>query len=302
MNLEQIETFLVLSQIGNFTKAAEILNVTQPAVTARINNLEAELQTELFILRGRKISLTETGQTFLPYAQNILNQFLEVKSKINQIQNPVVVVGFPPSFANTFISRFFALSKGVNVIPSIYRGVDSNDLVNQIYKGAITMALIHGGFAGANLHLEKVAHVNFMILLGHHHPLAQRPKLTKEQLENETLICYKRNTKLWLQIERELQGCRLQFIEVNDIDTVKTLVRNGFGLTVLPEMSIDEHDLSSFRMVPFQPANPWDTDLHIVYQEKLSNTTAIFDQLKLVAQLLRSSLSVAADKPDLVEK
>lgn len=296
MNIEQLETFLVLSEAGNFTKTAEILNVTQPAVSARINNLEAELNCKLFVLRGRKLLLSEAGELFLPYVKNILTQLMEAKSKIQQLQRQKIIVGFPPNFTNQFISRILTLSKQADVVPSVYRGIDSNDLVDQICKDAITMAFIHGRVARAYLHVEKVAQVGLVLLVGKHHHLANLPKITKEQLRNETLVCYKRNTKIWLNIERELQDIPLERIEVNDVETVKTLVKNGFGFTILPELSVDGSEMAFYRASPFKTTRSWDNNLYVVYHAKLLKNGSIHSHIQHVVQILRTSLPILSNR------
>ncbi|HER2177994.1 TPA: LysR family transcriptional regulator, partial [Streptococcus pyogenes] len=72
MNIENIEAFVYINHYGSFNKAAEVLFLSQPSVTARIQSLERELGCKLFDRLGKQIVLTEEGRKFLPYAQQVL--------------------------------------------------------------------------------------------------------------------------------------------------------------------------------------------------------------------------------------
>jgi len=83
---EQLLTFIAVYECNNYSRAADQLNLTQPAVTARINKLELELDCKLFNRDGKKITLTEEGLAFLPFAKKILNYIEEAKHTINFIK------------------------------------------------------------------------------------------------------------------------------------------------------------------------------------------------------------------------
>ncbi len=72
MDNSQLETFLAVIEYQNYSKAAESLNVTQPTVTARIKNLEDELNCKLFKREGKYVVLSNEGRVFVEYATSIL--------------------------------------------------------------------------------------------------------------------------------------------------------------------------------------------------------------------------------------
>ncbi len=75
MNLDQIRYVLTLARTRNFTKAAEELYITQPTLSQQLQSIEKELGTMLFYRNRRHVSLTESGQIFIPHAQQILNEW-----------------------------------------------------------------------------------------------------------------------------------------------------------------------------------------------------------------------------------
>lgn len=82
MNIENIEAFVYINHYGSFNKAAEVLYISQPTVTARIQSLERELDCRVFDRLGKQISLTDKGKQFLPYAQQILQIYQNGKYQV----------------------------------------------------------------------------------------------------------------------------------------------------------------------------------------------------------------------------
>lgn len=72
MNIELLETFVLLAENGNFTKTAEIQFLVQSTISSRINELEKYIGKNLFIRNNKNVKLTKSGQAFLPYAKRIL--------------------------------------------------------------------------------------------------------------------------------------------------------------------------------------------------------------------------------------
>ena len=72
MDFKQIESFVAVAETGSFTKAAKVMNVSQPSISLHIQNLEAELKAQLLIRDTKKIKLTERGSEFYDCAKNML--------------------------------------------------------------------------------------------------------------------------------------------------------------------------------------------------------------------------------------
>jgi DNA-binding transcriptional LysR family regulator len=87
MDLAQIRTFQSVAAYQSFSKAAEELHLTQPAVTAQIKNLEKQFGQHLIDRTGRSFSLTPAGEAFLTYAQQIINLTEQAQTTIEQFSN-----------------------------------------------------------------------------------------------------------------------------------------------------------------------------------------------------------------------
>src|SRR5919198_2258716 len=85
VELGQLEAFAEVARLGNVSRAAASLNVTQPALTARLKALEADLDVALFVRGPRGMTLTDAGRTLLPYAQRTLAQVIDARGALRDL-------------------------------------------------------------------------------------------------------------------------------------------------------------------------------------------------------------------------
>ena len=91
MNISQLETLITISKTMSFRKAGELLNLTQPAVSAQIKSLEEEFKTVL-VDRSQPVTLTDRGQVFVDHAEQILGIVDELKQRLSDLdQTPRVI-------------------------------------------------------------------------------------------------------------------------------------------------------------------------------------------------------------------
>lgn len=86
MNIKQLEVFLLIAQLRNFTKAAAQLNTSQPAVSSQIKSLEEELNIKLFERSDKKVVLTEAGRLLFPIAMQMMRQYNKIKAGIDDLR------------------------------------------------------------------------------------------------------------------------------------------------------------------------------------------------------------------------
>ena len=116
MELNQLEYLLPLRHIKNFTKAAKSLNVSQPALSRSISRLEKDLNIPLFIRDSRKVNLTQYGQTFLTYAERILQELETARQDITNMAEPDSGV----------VNLSFMHSLGVYLVPELLKEFRKN--------------------------------------------------------------------------------------------------------------------------------------------------------------------------------
>ena len=270
MNFDQLETFLTICKISNFTRAANELNITQPAVTARITSLEQELDCRLFTInKNKRPILTKEGEIFLKYAKKLVNDMYDAKQAIILSKKPRINLGFPPNFSSQIITESLNNIELGNTFISIRKGKDSDELTDLTLNNELILSFVYNPLYNRNLIVEEIKKVKMIFLISNKHPLADEIKITNELLLNETMICYSRYTKLMVNIEDKLKNLNLNKIEVHDVETMKYLLESGFGFAILPEMSINNNDRKNFSIKQVDILEDLSLELCAIYRKEI---------------------------------
>src|SRR5579884_920467 len=106
MDLQQMRYTIAVAEEGNFTRAAERLYLTQPALSVQVRKLEQELGTPLFVRLGREVALTSAGEAFVAQARRALFEVEQTRRKVAEVcglRGGRVEVGVLPSVAATVL-------------------------------------------------------------------------------------------------------------------------------------------------------------------------------------------------------
>lgn len=251
MELNQLEYFVALAHIKNFTKAAKSLGVSQPALSRSISRLEKELNIKLFNRDSRKVNLTQYGQTFLSYAERTLQELATARQDIMNMAEPdrgVVNLSFMHSLGAYLVPNL--LKEFRNVYPKIQFRLSQNHsflLSKQLLKGESDLCL-----CSAPTNMDGIAWVSLLseelyIIVPSNHPLANRSFINIEEIANESFITLKPLYGLRTQTEHIFEVAsirpRIQF-EGDEIVTVASLVAAGLGVSLVPKIpGIDHLDI-----------------------------------------------------------
>ncbi len=239
----QLETFLKIIEHKNFSKAAEILNVTQPTVTARIKKLEEELCCTLFEREGKNATLTKEGEIFIEYATSILTYMDHSKEATSSSNYPRIRVGIAPGFSYSFISELISSIISIDKLDvSIFEGEDSGRLNEQLVTGEFDLVLTRNFYTNKSDFIsEHLFDDKIVLICGENHRLAHQKIVKPADLQGETLICYQRHTPLWTAIEQQLVGISgIKRIEVGNNEMLKSVVGSGIGVGITTSLGVND--------------------------------------------------------------
>ncbi|MCQ6282407.1 LysR family transcriptional regulator [Bacillus sp. EB600] len=256
MDDEQLLTFITVYELSNYSRTANHLNLTQPAVTARIQKLEIELGCKLFNRDGKKILLTEAGRALLPYARKILSYTNEARQLIKLTQTPTLTIGLSPAISVSIVLQVLSLLQEKNeFLFDIVEAEDSIEVSKKIDDGVIDIGLIRDVVPFTNLEAKFIYHEKLVFIVGKEHPLAEKNEINKEDLSNQMMICYRRDTPIWKKIDERLVGIKnLQRTEVGGFEMIKNMVKNNWGFSIIPELALSRNTIElneNFRIIPF---------------------------------------------------
>ncbi|TXK84812.1 LysR family transcriptional regulator [Paenibacillus sp. N3.4] len=245
MNIENIEAFVYVIHYGSFNKASEVLFLSQPSVTARIQSLERELDCRLFDRIGKQVHLTEEGKNFLPYAQQLLQTFQKGKIQIKQkraLPNELRI-GCTVSVSNYMIPEIMPkMSKKYPDINFKLSTSITDDIVNKVLNREVDLGFVRG-VTHPNILSAKFFEDPIRLYVYEGHPFIGKEKLSIEDLGSQPLVFFECGSLDWMRIHRLFESLKLppniQF-QTDNSETAKKLVLQRVGIAFLPGLCVSQ--------------------------------------------------------------
>jgi DNA-binding transcriptional LysR family regulator len=263
MLLAQLEAFVHAARHGSVTRAAELLFVTQPALTARIQGLERSLGADLFVRTGRGVRLTDSGRAFLPYAQRSLHALAEGRSAVHDIVlggAGELAIGAAPAVSTyvlpVILERYHA---GYPSVQLAVRTGHSEEVLELVLRDEVEIGLIR---ALRHPEVESVPlYEDELVLVCHpDHPFAEEGEVEIEQLGGERVILFDRTSSyhdLTAALLREAGVVPRGLMELDNIDATKKMVRQGLGVAMVPYTAASEElEAGTLRAIAVVDATP----------------------------------------------
>lgn len=188
MKLTQLKYFIAVAEAKSTTKAAKILNLTQPAVTRGIRQLEAELGIELFVRLPRSMRLTRFGEAYLKHARAIFVQLENAQAEISYLEkNPVeeIVIGAGPTWLRSLLPEVVGdFSREFPDVSIRVRGGYDQQLLSMLDRGEVAFVLTEtSNEKPQTSHTqEPLIYSEYVVAARKDHPLATLKQVTLEQL------------------------------------------------------------------------------------------------------------------------
>jgi DNA-binding transcriptional LysR family regulator len=244
MLLSQVEGFLETARHGNLSRAAEILHVTQPALTARIQALEAELGTALFV-RGRLgMEMTDAGRAFRPYAERALVALESGASLLAELRRGgtgELVLGAAPAVSTYVLpSLLVRFTRAFPKVRLIVRTGHSEEILDMALRREIDLGLVR-----ELQHPDIESHALYddvlVLVAAGSYRFGDRATVGLHELSDARLILFDRTSsyyELTNAFFREAGVAPSGVIELDNIDAAKQMVGQGLGIALLPNTSV----------------------------------------------------------------
>ncbi|MFA7553259.1 MAG: LysR family transcriptional regulator [Spongiibacteraceae bacterium] len=248
MDTQNLKAFVEVAESGSFSEAAEVLHITQPAVSKRIAALENQLDCRLFDRISRQIKLTEAGTALLPRAERILRAVQEAKRSIDDLRGEVsgqLSIGIShhiglhrlPPVLQTFNQRYPKVRFDIDFL-------DSEEAYEQVTHGRLELAVVTLDPSGnSTLMHQAVWQDKLLVAVAKTHPLASLDKVDLPTLSRYTAIIPGLNTYTGQIIKALFQQHQLTLdtsMSTNYLETIKMMVSIGLGWSVLPHTMLDD--------------------------------------------------------------
>ena len=249
MTLRQLKYFIEVSNTHNFTQASQNLYVSQPSLSHSIHILEQELNIPLFIRSsGKKVTLTNYGKAFLPYCEKIMTILDDGQNMLNQMRNPMhgvvniaysYINGTPliPNMFNSFYEENSYDEIAIEFTVNHQRAVFEKDVLS----GKVDLAFAcTKSFEG--LETKPIAKQELVVMLPKNHPLANEKKLSLNDIKDESIIWYYKDSNLykWMNSMFQMNDLKLDInTNCTDWSSQISYVSLGLGISISPRLPVD---------------------------------------------------------------
>ena len=254
LEIQQLEQFVALARAGTFTRAAEELNLSQPALSRSIRRLEDEVGQPLFERKPREVVLTNLGELLLERAKKILSLVNDTSSLIADADRQGRVrLGAIPTIAPYMLPELLQGFQAEH--PNISVGVMEDyteNLIKGVSHGEIDLAIIALPVQAKYLESEALFDEELHLVLPQKHPLLEHREISAAMIEDYPLIMLNSAHCLSENIENFCRQETLQPVtseRINQLMTVQELVALGHGISIIPEAArqIDESKKRVYR-------------------------------------------------------
>ncbi|MHD0318317.1 LysR substrate-binding domain-containing protein [Fusobacterium sp. THCT1E2] len=243
MNIRHLHIFKAVCDEMNFTRAAEKLYMTQPAVSHVINDLEEETGHILFDRISKKIYLTEMGKIFLNKTLRILELYNDLENNFYSSEKDVpICIGSCITIGNFWLPSIIKKFKKVYPETPLKIQIDSAAAIEKmLLNNSIDIALIEGGIHNENLIKTIFSSYELSVICSAHHPFSKKKSISIEEFIKEDLLLREKGSAIRDCLDNVLAGKDIfvapSWTSTNSQALIQG-VKNNLGITVLPDILV----------------------------------------------------------------
>lgn len=246
MNIEQFDVLRTIAQAKSFTKAAKILNFTQPAISSQIKQLEQKYNVALFIRGNTGVKLTEAGKKFYEYGDKILALYAEMEREIGNISGSnkeFINVGASYTAGNYFLPSTIITFKEMH--SNVYIRLDighSQDIISDIKDRVIDIGVVDGDFSNdKDINAKNLTTNEVVVIVPPRGKWLDIDSITLQELMEEPFISREEDSGIRQFFDSHLKGTRgMSFSEFNivtemsNFGAIKEAVMRNKGVSMVP--------------------------------------------------------------------
>ncbi len=246
MDLYSLDVFLTVAAERSFSRAAEKLLRTQPAVSLAIQRLEADLGATLIDRSGRQLLLTDTGRAVLEYARRFENLRGELENAIAELRDNSagrLIIGANESTALYLLAHIVAYRRSYPKIKVEVRRSQSSRIPVQLMDGDLELGLVSYDPHDPRLVARVIYRDHLAFVVSPRHRLAGRKSVSIADLGMETFIAHNVVSPYRNVVLQTFQRHRVPLnmdVEMPTVETIRKLVKRNEGVAFLPRMCVEE--------------------------------------------------------------
>ena len=260
----RLQVFHTVAKVMSFTKAAETLHMTQPAVTFQVKQLEDFFNTRLFDRTHNKITLTDAGKVVYDYSDQILELYEKMNSDVREMTGEVtgtLVIGASTTIAEYMLPSLLGAFKKQYDDVNIRLQVGNTDaIVSMVENNMIDLGLVEAPVHNKNLEVDVCRVDEMQLICPKSHPLAKRDKVTVEEFRKYGYITREEGSGSRTVIDSYIREQSLTYsdlkvvMELGSPEAVKMAVESDVGIAIVSRTTLaKELKLDTLVAIPLDP-------------------------------------------------
>lgn len=296
-----LKVFVAVAEKGNFTRAAEELNMTQPAVSQYIQSLERSLGAKLLERSNKFVRLTQAGEIVLHHARSILGMYTRMQTLVDDVLQRAgggLSIGASYTFGEYVLPHILAYMREHYplIVPKVQIG-NTAEVAEMILNHEADIGIIEGEYSHDKLYVEEFAEDEMYIIVPSDERFTGRTSIAVEELKQETWVVREIGSGTRRAAERMFVSRDFSpevQVEFGSTQLIKESVEAGLGVTLLSHWAVrKEIKLGTLQMLKpegnpvrrhfslITPATPYHTKAAEVFLELLRQNVAFPDSRHL---------------------
>ncbi len=292
----KLDTLLLVAEKRNFTRAAQALSLTQPAVSHHISQLEQELGVRLFVRGNGDLMLTPEGETVLRYVRRMKALEKKMAEELQEAGRRLtrLRIGITHTAESSIVAEVLARYTNENPGISITIITDNiNNLYDMLENFELDLAVVEGRSTRPELSALMLDTDYLVCVLANTHPLSHSSMITLDEIRQEKLILRLPNSETRVRFESALAAIGESIadfqviLEVDNVATIKDLIRKNLGISILARSAcMDELLKGKLTALPIENLS-MTRETNLVYHRDFAHKETLQDILALYKKQLR---------------
>ena len=286
----KLVTLLTVNELNSFTKAAQKLSLTQPAASQHVRQLEKELGVTIFVRGEGNLKLTSEGEIVIKYAKRIVSLYQNLQQSLKDERRHArkITVGITHTSESNFmvevLAKYSSFSEGTRI-------TIISDAINNLYLKLktyeIDLAIVEGRITDPNFNSVILDTDSLILAVSNKNPLSKKSMVTLNELKKENLILRLPDSGTRNLFISHLESNNVSLdefnviLEVDNVATIKDLVRRDFGVSILAR-SACANELKKGKMAGLPIENLSMTrEINMVYHKDFEHTDLLQNIMRI---------------------
>ncbi|AZV43414.1 transcriptional regulator [Peribacillus asahii] len=292
-----LSVFISVADKRNFSRAAEELHMTQPAVSQQIQQLEKHVGAKLLLRTNKSVQLTKAGEIVYLHAKEITGLYKRMSMLVNELNNEPtgpLKIGASYTFGEYVLPHILARMKNLfpNIFPSVQIG-NTRDIAKAITSHEIDVGIVEGEISLRNIYIKSVSTDQMYIVAGGKYPIYFNKEVTRRQVEQENWIVREVGSGTREATETLFQSLQIRpskLMEFGSTQLIKEAVEAGLGISYLSELTVKKERMLGTIQVLNVKGTPIKRNFSVITESVESHTKSVNLFIELIEKYLKNQL------------